>query len=146
MRLFSRPPGAHLAAAATGEPGIRLGFEDAAMEARRRVLVLMLGVPAADHDSILDLAARALDPRRDLPVFVVSDLDFGRLRDRGAFFEFIPAAGEVGATDVTTYVDYVRRRLSIVRLKWDPVAEVDFGQPLELFLENGLAAAGLVTD
>lgn len=121
-------------------PSVRLRFLDPALEGRRRVLVLMLGVPAGEFDRLLDLAERALDRRRDLPVFVVTTLDFAPLRERGALFELIPPASDLMAEDRDAYEEYARRRLALIRLKWEPVAEIDFGVPFELFLDDALSA------
>lgn len=121
------------------ETSIRLRFVDAAMEEKRRVLVFLLGVSPDTWASLLDLSARGLDPRRDMAICVVSTLEFAPLRDRGLLFEYLPEAASLRPDTREAYIAYIRRRLGILRLKWDAAAELNFGVPFETFLETNAA-------
>ncbi|HUG63303.1 MAG TPA: hypothetical protein VMP03_15765 [Methylomirabilota bacterium] len=125
-----------------GQTSIRLSFLDPSLEARRRVLLFMLGAASSDLGRLVDVAGRGLDPRRDLAVFVVSTLEFAPLRDRGVLFEYLPAADDLGAREPEAYLAYVRRRLSIIRLKWDAAAEIEVAKPIETWLSDNVGLAG----
>jgi hypothetical protein len=119
-----------------GRPAVDVALTGAAVDGRRRVLVFLLGVESSDLGRLADLAARSLDGGDDLPVFVVTTLDFAVLRERGLVFEYLPAAADLGATDGEAYATYLRRRLAVLRLKWQAAAEIDLGMPLDLFRDR----------
>jgi hypothetical protein len=136
---FRRPAGpASEAARAPVDPAsLRFVFSDPAEEARRRVMVFALEVPADDLGRIADLALRGLDPARDRPVMVVSTLDFAALRDRDLAFEYLPGPEGIDPADraaLEAHAAYRRRRLSLIRLKWEPAVEVVLGRPPEAFV------------
>jgi hypothetical protein len=132
------PRDAEPASAGDGGPVVDVTLTGATVDGRRRVLVFLLGVESSDLGRLADLAARSLDGGNDLPVFVVTTLDFAVLRERGLVFEYLPSVADLGASDPDDYTTYLRRRLAVLRLKWQAAAEIDLGVPLDTFRERQL--------
>ena len=104
--------------------------------------MFLLGAEAKDLGRLVDLARRSLDPAGDLPIFVVSTLDFAPLRERGVLFEYLPAARHHDADDGEALRVYLRRRLAVLRLKWEAAAEIELATPVEAFRKAELESAG----
>lgn len=112
---------------------LRLAFDDPAGDARRRVLVTLLGVPEADAERLIDMALKSVG-RDAVPIFVTSSLDFAPFRSRRALFEYLPPPARLGFDDTTAAEDYVREKLELIRAKWCAAAETTLGQSPEDFL------------
>jgi hypothetical protein len=91
--------------------------------------VVVLGLPEAEIESVLDLVERHCAERGLAPLLLTDCDAFELFRGRRVLFEFLPApAQQVRFAAELDWRLFTLRRLALIRRKWQPVRVIAFGR------------------
>ncbi|MGI9501845.1 MAG: hypothetical protein ACR2RE_02150, partial [Geminicoccaceae bacterium] len=122
-------PGADRQAATSGKSGgTHLVARHGGNAEHRIVGIVLFGLEKDEIERLLPIIERDCSSRGMKPLCLIDVDAFELLRGRRLIFEYLPPEKERDRFDASlNWILYLRRRLAIIRRKWDPVRVVAFG-------------------